>query len=407
MPLFETHMLLDRFVQLLGDSTRVDIAVAWAGPGLAVESLVEHAPHTRIRIAVGLSGNATEPATLRRLMAMECVELRVASAPTGGIFHPKFYRFRTHERAVCWIGSANLTRGGFGGNAELVHEFTDIEGVGASWFEGLWDGLDEDPEPAIADYEERYRPPRPGGYRGGRRPRRIDLPSLDDVNSWDEFVSGLRTLDAYCHRCEFAWDVLGETFSYLHTIGVGREIARRGHWEDFSRRDRNILLGLGHWDRTGAWGLLGNMRNAGRVVSAFTPPGSPEARAHVLEQIHSVVDAGQGNVVQAAESAIAEISRLRGFGPGVSTRVLALARPDRLVSVNEPSSAGLGDFAGMDSDPDRLARNYGDLLGEFLHRDWFVAQEPQDTREREIWRCRAALVDAYVYIPNREMDADE
>ena len=210
MPLIGDDALLDRFVELLRISTHVDIAVAWAGPGLAVEYLVEHAHRARMRIAVGLSGNATEPATLRRLMGVENIELRVAPAPQGGMFHTKFYCFRGSKHPVCWVGSANFTRGGFGGNTELVHEFSDRKDVGGNWFDALWHGLDEDPEPAVAHYEDHYTPPKPGRYRGSGRERPSPLPRLQDVKTWSDFVAGLRALDDYCHRRQFGWDVLGK-----------------------------------------------------------------------------------------------------------------------------------------------------------------------------------------------------
>ena len=212
LSLIGSDELLGRFNDLLDTSTQVDIAVAWAGPGLAVEMLLEHVNDIEVRVVVGLSGSSTEPATLRRLMAEDSVELRVAPPP-GGVFHPKFYRFCGAKRTVCWVGSANFTRGGFGGNSELVHEFEDGKDMGGDWFEELWAQLGGDPEPAISDYEERYRPPRPGGWKGGRPIRRRDLPRLQDVETWEEFIAALRVLDDYCHRRQFGWYVLGETYS--------------------------------------------------------------------------------------------------------------------------------------------------------------------------------------------------
>ena len=400
MPLIKSDALLKRLVGLLNDSTHVDIAVAWVGPGLAVDSLLEHAETTETRIAVGLSGNATEPATIRRLMEHDNVELRVVPAPPGGIFHSKFYRFGGQKRAICWIGSANFTRGGFGGNAELMNEFSDRNGAGGAWFEDLWQGLDEDPGPAIAHYEEHYKPPRPGAYRGGEREWQEELPRLQDIDTWGKFVASLHVLDDYCHHCEFGWDVLGETYSYLHTIGAGRELARRENWENFSWRDRNILCGLGHLDDTGEWGLLGNLRGAGRVVNAFTPPVDDAAKNHILEQIGVVVGDVDGDFVAAAQAAVASIRQLYRFGPAAATRFLTLARPDCLVSVNRASEVGLGEFAGLRQVGFYLANNYGALLRKVYVTEWFNATEPDDALEREIWRCRAALVDAFVYVSN-------
>lgn len=78
------------------------------------------------------------------------------------------------------------------------------------------------------------------------------------------------------------------------------------------------------------------------MKGAFTPPGNPAHRAYVHGQIQQVVQTGEDEVVEAAEAAVAGIRLLDRFGPAVATRFLALARPDRLVSVNGPSSAGLG-----------------------------------------------------------------
>ena len=398
MPLLEAGNLLKQFGELLGTSAEVDIAVAWAGPGLAVDRLLERARRARIRIAVGISGNSTEPATLRRLMAAENVELRVAPLPRSGLFHPKFYRFRGTQGIVCWIGSANLTRGGFGRNAELVHEFRDKDDAGGKWFKRLWKDLDEDPEPEIARYEERYRPPKPKRYGGGDPASQATLPRLEDIETWEEFVAALRDLDEYLRQ--FGWDVLGGTYSYLHTIGVGREIARRRNWGNFTRRDRNILLGLEHWEKGGQWGLLGNLGQAGMVVHTFTPSEEPDDRSYVLERIQEVIASEDEGIVEAAERAVAEIRRqLDGFGPAAATRFLTLACPGRLVSVNSRSKDGLGGFAAMRQNEDHLARNYGALLEKIHAREWCHAPEPVDPVESEIWHCRAALVDAFVYEP--------
>ena len=402
MPLIASGQLLTRFVELLNASTHVDIAVAWVGPGLAVEALIERAERTEVRLAVGLSGNATEPATLRRLMEQENVQLRVAPAPRGGIFHPKFYRFRSPRSAICWIGSVNFTRRGFGANAELVKEFRDRENAGGTWFDALWQGLDADPGPAIDHYEEHYRPPRPGVYGGDGQNWQGELPNLGDIDTWADFVDGLHTLDDYCHHRGFSWDVLGDTFSYLHTIGAGRDVVRRGNWQRFTRHHRNVLLGLPQWDNGGSWGLLGNMGMARAAIGAFTPPVNHGVLNDVLVEVGTVVEHEGENFAgfaEAAQEAMEGIMELQGFGPAVASRILTLARPDGLVSVNTASEDGLGAFADMQPAAQFLTENYEHLLETLYDTQWFQEPEPDNAFHREIWRCRAALVDAFVYIP--------
>ena len=56
----------------------------------------------------------------------------------------------------------------------------------------------------------------------------------------------------------------------------------------------------------------------------------------------------------------------------------------------------------MEQDENYLATNYSELLQAIHAREWCGAPEPVVAKEREIWRCRAALVDAFVYIPVHE-----
>ena len=142
MPLIDGHLLLQRFTELAKQAKQIDIAVAWARSCDAVEALATS--DTDIRIVVGISGNVTHPSTLRRLA--EFSELRIAPDEPPRIFHPKYYCFYG-EKTICWVGSANLTNGGFGGNAELVHEFDVNSDEYRNWFEYLWETLEPDPMP--------------------------------------------------------------------------------------------------------------------------------------------------------------------------------------------------------------------------------------------------------------------
>ena len=222
MPLIERNHLLQRFGKCLAEATQVDIAVAWARPCDALEALAERAKQgtaIRIRIAVGVSGSITIPTTLRRLQCF--ADLRIApSSLQPGIFHPKYFRFRGPDRTICWIGSANLTRRGFGENYELVHEFDDNAGESQYWFESLWNTLDPDPDTAICEYEAEYQPPQrdPRPLPQGDIPDRVPLAKR---STWDDFVEQLRARDDYWNR---RWkgrsNVLGDTHSWLHTIAI-------------------------------------------------------------------------------------------------------------------------------------------------------------------------------------------
>ena len=423
MGLIPRKRLRQRFRKLVRKAEKVDVAVAWAKPCDAVEALVEGAEAgKRIRVAVGLSFNGTNPATLRRLHGS--VELRIASPPRG-IFHPKYFCFRNRHRTICWVGSTNLTAGGFGGNVELVHEFEDDTRESQRWFKALWDTLDPNPEAAIARYERDYDPASPAPQNFRPPQYRGDAPEFAPLSpgaTWDDFVDGLHARNRYRHDLvdggydlHEKWDVLDDRRSYLHTILTGREVVRlpEDRWQDLTNLECDILCGRS--TEEGEWGLLGTLTPAGRVAHVFNPNAMPDVgttRTQLREQVQHMLptDIDNDTLAQNAGTAAQAIMRIDGFGPAAATRPLTLARPDRLVSVNRQSAAGLAALSGLHLNPTDLANNpaarkswvrdsYADLLRWVHAQPWFNAPEPDEPLERLIWNFRAALLDAFVYPP--------
>ena len=405
MPLIDGSLLLWRLKKHLKKATHVDIAVAWAGPCDAVDELEISAKNTKIRIAVGLSYNSTNPTTLDRLK--EFADLRIGTSPSNGIFHPKYYCFHTPKRTICWVGSANLTNGGFRSNAELVHEFEVKNKEDLKWFELLWKNLEPDPTEAITNYKENYtppsRPPRPKPRKADTKP---ELPLLVDIKTWADFVSGLKALNDHCHHHEYPWDILGETHSYLHTIKVGREVVRLSNWTNLTRRECYILRGekRGNANEEGNWGLLGTLP-MGATPYVFNPvnmPGVGPVREQIREQVDRVLNANSSEIANVAQNAIKAIREIKlenpkhHIGPASATRWFSLARPDRLLSINSKSSPKLGELSGLPKTS--LAKNYAALLNWVYTQPWFKSSQPNNPLEQDIWNCRAALLDAFIYV---------
>lgn len=137
--------LYTRFTALLSKACSVDIATAWATPGEHLRALVTAARRdVKVRVIVGISGNATHPDALKEFSSIPAVDLRIV--PKGDrLFHPQLYLFRWHEGEVvqrqAWIGSVNFTKAGFGGrsngNEEIVLEVGPGERADAlaGWFQ--------------------------------------------------------------------------------------------------------------------------------------------------------------------------------------------------------------------------------------------------------------------------------
>ena len=182
---------------------------------------------------------------------------------------------------------------------------------------------------------------------------------------------------------------------------------RLSDWTELTKEQRRILRGLDC--KEGTWGLLGETRRLDHDACAFKNE-PPENSANILNEIYGVLrpvmEARDDSVAETAQNILDKIrgaNGIKGMGPALATRLLALARPDRLVSVNSKSAKGLLLlFYGKDNFTNErrvkyLADNYSELLEMIYGSSWFKQECPDDSLERSIWNYRTALLDAFVY----------
>ncbi len=130
-------------------------------------------------------------------------------------------------------------------------------------------------------------------------------------------------------------------------------------------------------------------------------------RFHLREQIYRVITARPDEIVAVAYQVLLSISTTRfrpdkktRTGPAATTRWLALARPDYLVSVNGASVPGLDAAANLPQNHPALAKKYDTLLKWTHGQEWFSevgVTELSVPLELEIWNNRVALVGVFVY----------
>jgi hypothetical protein len=412
MRLLEAGRLAPEFQRLLQTATEVDIAVAWARTSHALNLVMAAAQRgTRVRAIIGLSGNHTQPVALRAID--EIGELRIpdgkaAQTAQGGIFHPKIFIFRFSERpAVGWIGSANLTDGGFIKNVEAVWEVAPAKPLEA-WFADLWGRLPRDPEATIEAYEDTWEPPTPVKQATpGERPQ-DNRPALTDGRpaSWPAYVEALSTANAYwthwSKRQDVRFSVLADDFSWADTIHTVGTIARRSTWTGLTDQERLMLLGIR--DDTGAWGLLGSMRGAGRAKQIFRAQTADDRKflAAARAALEPLLAAqGTDAAIAAAVVCLQRMTVTKGISHGVATRIMACARPDIAVSVNGGSAPALGPLAGLPDNAAALGRpaTYEKLLQWVASQPWYNVPQPADPWQAMLWDMRAALIDCFVYEP--------
>lgn len=152
------------------------------------------------------------------------------------------------------------------------------------------------------------------------------------------------------------------------------------------------------------YGLLGAMGGAGHANNVFRVANRQhlQIRRTIREALQPVIDADDDIFAQRACDFIQIVDRIEGFGGAIATRFLALARPDRAISVNRGSKRRLAELTGLPENslahvPHGRARPYLDLLRWFEERPWYSDPTPQNAFERLLASTRAALVDAFVY----------
>ncbi len=402
--LLTRELLLERLSRQVQQSDRIDIAVAWANDCSALEQLCQFAgPDKRLRTIVGIWGNASHPNALRTIQ--KCAHLRIVTSAEG-LFHPKLYLFHLPDRCVGWIGSANLTGPGFEQNEELVLEFSD-DGEVAQWFEERWNSLgDADTTRSILDkYERDWKPP----SAPPRSPQLSErIPTLSEIYDmaggladWSSFVAAIVEADEYWgYYWKQEHPVTGEIGSWSNTIALGNAVVLRGEWSNLSHLDRYLILGRGDY------GLLGSMRGAGVANNVFKEATRSNllVRRKIRMALQPVIDAKASEFAGAACAFIGELEGIDGFAGALATRFLALARPDRAISVNNGSRKRLSELTGLpvsslSKAPHGRGRSYMDLLHWFEDRDWYSSPDPRDAGERLLASRRAATFDAFVYEP--------
>ena len=400
-----TSDLRKRFEANLVRSRQISVATAWATEEPVLDLLCEAAltRGVKVKAIVGTFGNATHPDALERLR--EIGKLRLVT-DAQEMFHPKVYIFRCGAQSCAWIGSANFTRSGFARNEEVVFETRRVDDA-LAWFKRRWKKCGVLEPSAIDDYRKRRRKQGVsrnlvrlvGGADVGATKR---LAFLQGADRWKAYIAALKECDESWRDEVLGWSVLGARDSYVATIEKACPVARKESWIGLPPNDISMLLGLD--DSVGNWGLLGSMRGAGTVRNVFMKSQEP-ANERILRRLRGSVDrviqADDAKVADEAVSVLQELGPLPGFGEGVVTRLLALARPERLVSVNEGSCNGLSKLFRLSESTLGVPENYGRLLEKLYRLPWYGDLPGPSRRERQLWNMRAALIDSFVYEPTK------
>ena len=407
---YEIH---GRFEDLLKAHTQVDMATAWATGGehlrILAEATKQEHRRVKVRAIVGIAGNATRPDALEELYGITNGDLRIIWGG-GRLFHPKLYLFHRHTNgrvrvSRAWVGSANFTNAGFGGHAEANEEIIVQIGPGettdalAAWFRERWNRCPTDPpvRDMIRRYTEDWKQNPPNRdfrkFVSGAVSRRIDL--LDDAHlplTLEEYRQALKKCEEMLQDEEAEWKVLNpQGRSYLRAISERQQLLLgEARWSQLDPESQIQLKGGAPRTDSSWWGLLGRMaRSNGKAVW--------DHEAKIRRILDKVVSADDTEFPDVAVAAMQELTSIDYVAHGTATLLLTLARPDRLLSLNGASQNAYGKLSGKSPSTLGEPQNYGKLLQWLYAQPWYADSPPMDGALVQIWRFRAALVDAFVY----------
>ena len=218
---------------------------------------------------------------------------------------------------------------------------------------------------------------------------------------WDDHWRILQDCDIWwqdrTHATPFPFSVFpSNRYPHGSWVGVISKLrpSLRNDWFRFERLHQTRLLGCAAKD-SDDWALLGGMM--GFTIKAVF--GNDVTLARIQATVQEVMDANDAAFPEVATNAYRKLTSFAGIGPGVATRLLTLARPDRLVSLNSASRQGLANYAGLASGSLDQPRTYEELLRYIYRRPWFLLPKPTfgSLIEEEAWSMRAALLDSFIY----------
>ena len=102
-------------------------------------------------------------------------------------------------------------------------------------------------------------------------------------------------------------------------------------------------------------------------------------------------------VADVAVAALQELVSINQVAHGTATLLLTLTRPDRLLSLNGASEKAYCKLSGKRPSRLRKPEGYRELLQWLYAQPWYAESPPTDRALVQIWRFRAALVDAFAY----------
>lgn len=387
----------DEFLRCCAQYDRLDLAVAWCGnPNQTLPYKHLERFWGAVTATIGTSFNHTHPDAIDWLNKMKA-DLRIFR-DSGELFHPKVYLFTTRKRYALFVGSSNLTYGGFYSNVEvnsLVEgDFTagedgDIRGLQKQLNEWHSDAHSFGP---VASWLKKYRKDYAKTDHAVRKQGLKTPPLLEEEKgtaSWlrnadwalyhEKVVAGLKQRDRNGQGYHDVLDAAARLVPAPWTASYFADVEKR-----------RVMGGIGQY------GWLGHVAASGQFRHLMA-----NGRRTDWETIARCINVASSLTIplpwKTLEDTLGQLVNL-GFTMKVWGRLLCIVRPDLYctvasVSVRTNLSATIGIPQSLFEKPE----GYLQLIRLVHGSPWFSSKRPTGKKEAAIWDRRVAFMDAIYY----------
>jgi len=179
----------------------------------------------------------------------------------------------------------------------------------------------------------------------------------------------------------------------------------RGYFENnahFNDMDLDVRKGIAGLPSKGKviknWAWFGSMKGAGIFAGKINSGNLAYSLALDQIPLHGEVTKKQYDAY--ISQYLKAYPNGKDDGLATATRLLAMKRPDVFLCVDAQNTKKLAEDVGIGR-IDQLKKNYERYWEEVVLRlkqsPWWQSPEPSDPTEKDVWRARAAMLDAIFY----------
>lgn len=387
----------DEFTRCCKEYNDLKIAVAWCGnPAQILPYKLLDNFSGKLKAIVGIAFNHTHPDAIEWFLDIGA-DFRVFKADAE-LFHPKIYLFRNKKRYALFVGSSNLTYGGFYANYETN---CLIEGTGSSKTPtdislleatiAKWHTQEFSFKPTkrwLTGYRERYKAAAHKQRKQGlRTPPRSEeefstsswLQHADWDIYYEKVIEGLKQRE---RNGQGYHDVLDAT---ARELPIPWAI---DYFDDIEKR--RIMAGIKQY------GWLGHVGASGQFRSLLAN-GTYRQRKVIVETINDIDQVG---IPIPWSQLKAYLDNLINLGPTMKvwSRLLSIVRPDLYCTVAAISvRKNLAKTLSVPQNRFDGSEGYLQLIRLIHSSPWFNSTRPSVKTQAGIWDRRVAFLDAIFY----------